>query len=86
MGFASRGQLFCQTIIRKFDVAVNVHQNILRFQVSIDVPLVMEVGECLIHLRCIELSLAFAKPFQFFEMLEEFSSSEELHHKENLIL
>jgi hypothetical protein len=86
VGFFSRFELFCQPVIRYFEVTVDIEENVLWFEVPVDIAEFMEVVDSQEDLSCVELGSWLFEPFALPEVGEHLSASDEVHHKEDLLL
>jgi hypothetical protein len=75
-------QLLRQTKISHFHVPLIIHQNVLRFQVAVNYLHKMQVLECHHNGASVKLRVLFAEPFLIPQMLEQFTTTHELHHEE----
>ena len=68
--------------ISKAEIAILIHQNILRFEVPIDDLLPMEMADSHDHLHRVEADSVLLEAVVFPQMPEKFTSPDESHHKE----
>lgn len=69
--------------VRKHDVTVSVHQDVLRFEVSVEDLAIVEVAQSQRNLGGIKLSLVLGEALHLRKVLEELPSLNKVHHKVN---
>ena len=75
-----------QTKVRDLNVSVDIYQDILRLDVSVDNILIMQVLKTEQQLRKIKSSLLFCELLDFAQMEEHLTASAHVHHEEELLL
>lgn len=69
--------------VRKHDVTVSVHQDVLGLEVSVEDLAVVEVPQSQRNLGGIKLGLVLGEALHLGQVLEELPSLNEVHHKVN---
>ena len=75
-----------QTEVREADVPIFVHQDVLRLQVTVDDVLRVEMAQCHGDLDRVEAGTLLWETGHLSEMHEEFTTTDESHDEENLLL
>lgn len=86
VGLLSFIKYFCQPKISETNVAIVVHEDVLRLQVSVDNFLVVEVTNSHSHLDGVELGALLSESLSLAQVHEEFATAHEPHDEENLLL
>jgi hypothetical protein len=79
-------QNFGESKIGQTNVAVFVHKNVFRFEVSINDMLIMEMSDGHRHLNSIEFCAILSETLGVSEMHKKFTTADKPHDEENLLV